>query len=71
MADVSSAQEPPPALRVLPLAAPVTTCTAAEERQLVPAKPVPLGATAAQASAADNTTARPTSRRAYGSRKQG
>ena len=50
MADVSCAQEPPPALRVLPLAAPVTTCTAAEERWLVPANPVLLGATAAQAS---------------------
>ena len=61
MADVSCAQEPPPALRVLPLAAPVTTCTAAEERWLVPANPVLLGATEAQASGADSNTVGPTS----------
>ena len=60
-ADACCAQEPPPAPRVLLLAAPVITCTAAEERRLAPANPVPLGATAAQASAADTNTVRPAS----------
>ena len=49
---VVCAQEPTPALPALLLAPPVTTCTGAEERLLVPANLVPLGATAAQASAA-------------------
>ena len=53
----SHAQEHTPALPALQLAAPVTTCTAAEERLPDPASPVHLGATAAQASTAVSNAA--------------